>query len=450
MNRSILIIICDFLLLSLLTFSTDLTKVAGGDDTQPVKTEIAPKQTENSGKDLAAVMKLALTDEQKNRNQLQEQLAKAREITGQQQALLNERDQQSRQLQQQYLTAQANLKNLNQQLQSASADATTSKEKLALTEAEAQRQAAEAAALKQQLDQLAKNNAAIEAEKQQLASQLHFAGEKVSLMQQQVQSERDQNIRLAESFKALATNSSALTQEIRDNRALAPNTIFSTFITNQIEASINGTRPGIFGTANDTSATKTVLVTDGTNIFALCHVQDTPLVFRDPGTDWDTLTGTLGRDSTQVPIHSLSFDQQDPRVVFMPVTAAEARQLDTKVYQLSSDPYKFQDAVIIGAQADYYGECNFQMDPAMPQYLKLDRSLLKGLFGKFNPSRGDFVFSRSGNLLGVMVNGTYCLVLRNFPATATFPFGQNLHTLHTGNTLSEFYFQIFQSPMKLQ
>ena len=29
MNRSILIVICDFLLLSLLTFSTDLSKVAG-------------------------------------------------------------------------------------------------------------------------------------------------------------------------------------------------------------------------------------------------------------------------------------------------------------------------------------------------------------------------------------------------------------------------------------
>ena len=29
MNRSILIVICDFLLLSLLTFSTDLSKMAG-------------------------------------------------------------------------------------------------------------------------------------------------------------------------------------------------------------------------------------------------------------------------------------------------------------------------------------------------------------------------------------------------------------------------------------
>ena len=55
--------------------------------------------------------------------------------------------------------------------------------------------------------------------------------------------------------------------------------------------------------------------------------------------------------------------------------------------------------------------------------MKLNRSLLKGLFGQFNPSRGDLVFSRTGELLGVMANSTYCMVLRNFQrAAATFQF----------------------------
>jgi hypothetical protein len=30
----------------------------------------------------------------------------------------------------------------------------------------------------------------------------------------------------------------------------------------------------------------------------------------------------------------------------------------------------------------------------------MDRNSLKGLFGKFNPSRSDLVFSRTGELLG--------------------------------------------------
>jgi hypothetical protein len=467
MNRSILIVICDFLLLSLLTFSTDLSKMAGDNEgAQPTaKVEVATNLVESSGKDLAAVMKLALNEEQKNREQLQAELTKAREAAQQQQALLSQRAQEAQQLQQQqanlqqqFAAALANVKNLNQQLQSSSAEASLSKEQLAAKETEVQKQSALAASLQEQLGQLAKSNQAAQVEKQQLANQLQLAeverraaGEQVALMQQQVQAERAENLKLAEGFKTLATDSSALTQEIRENRALAPNTIFNDFIANQVQASFVASRTGFLGMdAGKSKATQTVLVTDGMNIFALCHVQDTPLTLWDPGTDWEGLTGTLRRNTTQVPIRSLSFDLQDPRVVFMQVTPAEARQLGGNVYRISSDPYKFQDAVLVGAQQGYYGECNFQMDLDTPQYVKLDHSLFKGLFGKFNPSRGDLVFSRSGELLGIMVNSTYCLVLRNFAAAATFRFGQDVSTEHTGDTLSRLYSDVFQLPLKLQ
>jgi hypothetical protein len=82
--------------------------------------------------------------------------------------------------------------------------------------------------------------------------------------------------------------------------------------------------------------------------------------------------------------------------------------------------------------------------------VKLDHNLLKGLFGKFNPSRGDLVFSRTGELLGIMVNNTYCLTVRNFAAAATFTFGQDLHNQHTGGTLSQLYGYVFQLPLRFQ
>jgi hypothetical protein len=72
------------------------------------------------------------------------------------------------------------------------------------------------------------------------------------------------------------------------------------------------------------------------------------------------------------------------------------------------------------------------------------------LFGKFNPSRGDLVFSRSGDLLGIMVNSTYCLVLHDFAAAATFRFGQDVSAEHTGDTLSRLYSDVFQLPFRLQ
>jgi len=450
MNRSILIVICDFLLLSLLTFSTDLSKMAGENEgAQPgVKVDVAPKPSDTGGKDLAAVMKLALNEEQKNREQLQAELAKAREAAQKQQA----------DLQQQFAAAQANIQILDQKLQSSSAEALMSKEKLAAMEAEVKKESDLAAALQQQLAQLAKNNQIAQDEKQKLAGQLRLAQvekraatERAALMQQQVQAERAEKAQLAEGFKALATNSGALTQEIRENRALAPNTIFSDFVTNRVQARLLASRSGMFGMdASKSKTAETVLVTDGANIYALCHVQDTPLTLWDPGTDWAGLDGTLVHNQAQVPIHSLSFHIQDPRVVFMPVTQSEARQLGCKVYPISSDPYKFQDAVLVGAQEGYYGQCSFQMDLNTPQYVKLDRNLLKGLFGKFNPSRGDLVFSRTGELLGIMANSTYCLMLHDFTATATFQFGPDVRAQRTGGALSRLYSYVFNLPLRLK
>jgi hypothetical protein len=444
MNRSILIVICDFLLLSLLTFSTDMNHMADESTPPPTKVVVTINPVANPGNDLTAVMKQALEEERRNQEQIRQQLAEARTAAGQQQTQLSRRDQENQQLQQQFAAAQANVEKLNLQLQD--------------NTARAQQQSELAAALRLQLEQFARTNQLAQAEKQQLSNQLqlaevqaHAAAERAAIMQQEVQVQQAENARLAEGFKSLATNSSQLTQEIRENRALAPNTIFSDFVSNRVEAGIFAWRTGFFSmdTTKD-KKTGSVIVTDGTNYFALCHVQDTPLTLWDPGTDWDKFAGTLAWGGAQASIRSLSFAQQDPRVVMMSVTRADAQKLGCKIYRLSADPYKFQDAVLVGADEGYYGECAFQVEPSTPQYVKLDHNLLKGLFGKFNPSRGDLVFSRTGELLGIMVNNTYCLTVRNFAAAATFTFGQDLHNQHTGGTLSQLYGYVFQLPLRFQ
>jgi hypothetical protein len=72
------------------------------------------------------------------------------------------------------------------------------------------------------------------------------------------------------------------------------------------------------------------------------------------------------------------------------------------------------------------------------------------LFGKFNPSRGDVVFSRGVDLIGIMVNGTYCLVMHNFATAATLTFAPDVREEHTGTTLARLYDNVFQLPLQLQ
>jgi hypothetical protein len=477
MNRSILIVICDFLLVSLLVFSSvDIDKAADDGQTRPVQTTPTTNRVA-SGSDLAAVMKLALADEQKQRNLLLSELEKTRataserekqlqtyaqqlQSTEQQKASLEQQktalEQQQTELQQQFTSAQTNIQNLSQQVRASSTDATISKEKLAAMEAELRKRAAEAAALQQRLASLAQSNQAVLSEKQKLATQLQVAEvekrhatEQVVAMKEQVQVEREEKAKLAEGVKALATNSTQLVQEIRENRPIAPNTIFDEFTANRVSASFSAFRSGLFDT-NKRKATGTVLVTDGVNTFALCHVEDTPFTFWAPGTQWESLTGTLARDPAQVSVPAISFHFQDPRIVFMPVSPADARKLAGKVYRISNTPFKFQDAVLIGANEGYYGECRFEIDLSAPAYLKLDRNVVKGLFGKFNPSRGDLVFSKTGELLGIMANSTYCLLIKNFDAATTFSFGPDVRAQKTGDTLAALYNIVQQFPLKLQ
>src|ERR1041384_3057235 len=113
MNRSILIVICDFLLLTLLTFSTDLSRI--NDEDAPRTVEV------DNEKDITAVMRQALNKERQDRAQLQAELAKTRA----------EADERAKQ----FAATQMNFDKLNQQIQTNSTEAQVSKEKLAALEA---------------------------------------------------------------------------------------------------------------------------------------------------------------------------------------------------------------------------------------------------------------------------------------------------------------------------
>jgi hypothetical protein len=476
MNRSILIVICDFLLVSLLVFSSpDINQVTDAGSARTMKMEVSNTNPPDSGKDLAAAMRVALDEESKKRQELTTELAKSKEAANEEQALLDERarqvegyqlqlrtreqesallQQQQASLQQQYSSAQASIQTLNQQL---TTETQVSRDKLAETQDQLRKEAEQAAALQKQMTELAQSNQAVMTERQQLATQLQVAEvekksatEEAARMQEEVKVERDEKAKLAAGVQALASTSGQLVQEVKQSIALSPNSIFDDVITNRIQASFTVSRPGVFGDASKHKDTQTILVTDGTNTCALCHLQDTPLQFWNPGIDWAGLAGTLSGNLTVQPIRSMSFDAEDPRVVLVPVNQGDIRQLGSKVFKISTDPYKFDDAVLIGARNGYYGECRFQIDLSTPQYVKLDHNFIKGLFGKFNPSSGDLVFSKNGELLGMMVNDTYCLMIHQLDAAATFQFGDDVRNQHTGQTLARLYSVVQDMPFKLQ
>ena len=498
MNRSILIVIADFLLVSLLAFSS-FDKLPG----EPPKGQMQPKrafESVNGNQDLVGVLKGALEDERRVRDQLANELTQTQESVREQQNQVVERekqnqamqqnlqakDQQSRRLEQerlmllqQFAAAQTNLQTLQQQLKATAAGAQMSQQKLELVEAQLRKEQERSALTQQQLARLETTRKALEQEKSKLAEKLvvtetekRATGEKLAMLQGEVQTVRTEKAqilqhadklaegvttlaqssdKLADRVSNLVQSSGELTKEVREYRPMAANAIFNQFATNRVHAKFHAFRTGMLGLdLSKHRETETVLATDGTNAFALCHVEDTPLALWSPGTEWEKLAGTLDHRAVPVAIDKVSFYLLDPRVIMIPVTAAQAQQLGTTVYPIAADPFKFQDAVLVGGKEGYYGECKFQIDLTTPQYVKMDRSLFRGIFGKFNPSRGDLVFTKTGELLGIMANSTYCIVMHNFTPSATIQFGDDVRSQNTGEILSRFHRQIMQLPLKLQ
>ncbi len=480
MNRSILIIICDFLLVTLVAFS-NLDAPQTEPSTGPVP---APKAT--AAQDVMGSLKMALEDEKQSREKLTTDLQNTRQnLQTQQEALaqreaevkkfqdnLRKTEEQARQIEQQrtalseqFTSAQSSLKDVQSKLQAASTENLVSKEKLESLQNDLKRREEEAKTLQSRLGDLEKNHQAAIAEKQQLTAQLQVSEAEKRLTREQVQQLRGEvasvqqekakiqetTAKLVDNVGTLATNSTQLTQEIRDNRALAPNTIFAGFQTNRITTTFKAMRTGVFGRAVEKDkATQSILFSDGAQTYALFHVEDTPLMLWNPGTDWNKFTAVMSHGPTAFSAVRVSFVAQDPRVVVIPIGEAQAKQFGIRIYKTPADPFKFQDAVIVGANEGYYGECKFQIDTSAPQYVKVDRNLLKGLFGKFNPSRGDLVFTKTGDILGVMVNGEYCALLNKIVPSRTIMCGEDVTGQQTGQLLSQLYDRVFQMPLKLQ
>lgn len=475
MNRSILIILCDFLLVTLVAFSN-----FDAEKSPPVQARPpGDARTTDGNPDLVGTLRLVLEDEKQSRERLasnlqstEQALAEREKMVRQFQENLRQTEAQAAQIEQQRAAlaqqaaaAQASLAEAQSKLAAASTENLLTKEMVEALQADLKRREQESQVLQEKLVATEQAVQAAQAEKQQLTAQLQVSEAEKRLTREQIAElrgtvavEREEKAKIQEYTTVLATNvatlalkSDELKQEIREFRPLAANAIYSQFLTNRLTAQFSAGRSGLFGRGiNRDKTSQGLIFTEGTQTYLLLHVDDTPLALWNPGTDWDRLQVVLSRGPVAFSGVRLSFLAEDPRVVVIPVGQAQARQLGVRVYPAAADPFKFQEAVIVGANEGYYGECKFQLEPTMPQYVRLDRSFVRGLFGKFNPSRGDLVLTKTGELLGIMANSEYCVLLNRVTPSRTIQFGNDISSQHTGQILSQLYDRVFQMPPRLQ
>ncbi|MBI2496931.1 MAG: hypothetical protein HYV75_03040 [Opitutae bacterium] len=462
MNKTLLLIMCDFMLLNLLA----LTRWEKAEPSHTQLDSAAPRAAVNApaiNADMVELMRISLEDEKTAREQLAGQLASTQGSLTEREKNLAALATQKAQAENALAATQASAKELEQRYTASAQEAFLSKEQLAKLQreleerkAEAERQQAELArmermnaAARQRIENLSVAVRVAEQEKQLIAQNLTEARQQVEVERLERAKVQEQTTQLAQGVGQLAEKSGELSQEIRQNRPINPNLIFTEFLANRVETKLTARRPGLFSpTVRDKDA-QTILVSDGDRVYALMHMSDTPFVLSEVATDYDQVTGRLVRGTFNAPLAELQFLRLDPRVVVAPIDASLAALMGAKIYPLAKEPFKFPDAVLVRADDGRYGETPFRIDASNSSYVKLDNRIVTRLFGEIAPKRGDLVFSKTGDLIGLMVNNEYCAVLGNFTPAYTLKTGDNPEP-KTSTILGEAYTRLQRLPLKLQ
>lgn len=470
MNKTLLLILCDFLLLTLLALTRWETAEPPRPKQPPVPELAANAVTKDQ--DLVEVMRQSLADEQSARDEIAQRLAQT-------DAALAAREQSLTQVQAERAAVAATLAetqrqaaDLGKKAGAAAQEAALTKEQLAQIQrelaekqAEAERQRRELAAREKQLSDAQRQLGETQKQNQMLTMAVVVSEqekknlrETAATLKSQVELERTERLKvqeaasqLAQGVGQLAEKSGELTKEIRDHRPINANILFSDYVSNRVTAAFTATRKGFLGQARSDRESHTVLVTDGRQVYALLHIADTPFALGEYGVDWESLAVELSKSgAARNAAGTVNFLQHDPRIVTLPVDPSQAAALGAKVYPLATDPFKFPEAVLIDGGGRGYGEVGFKLDPADPGFVQVDNRFFKRLVGEFSPKRGDLVLAKTGELLGIMVNNDYCALLKDFTPARSIQAGPDIKAQGTGALFDSLIARVRAMPPKLQ
>jgi len=462
MNKTLLLILCDFLLLNLLAL-TRWEKAEPARAKQPPVPEMSANAV-TKDRDLAEAMKQSLEDERATREQLAQKLQNVQSSLSTREQNLAKVESERAQLSTNLAETQKTAQELTAKVQAATQDASMTREELARLQKELEQRRAEADRQQQQLAAYEKSQAEAREKIENLNVAVKVAEQEKALLRDtaetlktQVVAERQERLKvqeattqLAQGVGELAEKSGALTKEIRENRPVNANVLFNDFLQNRVTTNFTAVRSGLFGPATRQSSASTLLVTDGVKIYALLHYSDTPFPRTENTYNWQKIHVEFNHGSYRSEAKEIQFLSVDPRVVVVPVDTEQATALGVKVYPTALDPFKFPEAVLVSGGGKGYGEVGFKLDSANPGYVRVDNRFFKRLFGDFAPSRGDLVFSKTGEILGIMVNSDYCAIVNNFLTAKTVATGDNISEQNASATLNEINSRVLALPLNLQ
>ena len=234
---------------------------------------------------------------------------------------------------------------------------------------------------------------------------------------------------IEEQTKAIAETTDKIGGLIEEAQPLSPNTIFTTFRTNQVNLTFKSEVRGVLGgVADKTYNIPATLAQDGQAVYAVCLAKDTPFQSNRLNS-LNKVTGTINGSGRSFPLSQIGFSAHDPRVLIIPVPQQVAA--NAKPFKVDPKPDRFPKSILIDPAAQSFGEVALQLYPKNVNYFEFKTGLLRSIAGEFNAGKADYAFSQAGYLLGILVNGVHAVHLPNLEIPNRINIGGQFNPVRT-------------------
>lgn len=438
MNKTLLIIICDFLLISILALVEFKPEV---------KTEVVDEEAlrDEAAEEMLELLQLSLEHESAQRSEVENALDNVQEELEETSEVLEEREkaiedvstslqQREAELEQEKSSKEQLASRLDETLSSLEM---TVEEKAALQQSlqqneerarrlqdELQSQQELAASRNAALEEARQNLEQLETEQQQLSTQLQIRDTEKQMLEQnlvtaraevqraRVEAERaqQQTENLAAGVTELAASSSEIKEQIRQGQPLSLNAIYKQFEDNRVFLRFRWKEKAFLGTNERQIALQTIMVNTPSGIQAVFATANTPL--GDPRNNSE-IEAFLSIGSRSFAVKEIGFYGENRHVAGIRVQPSIAEESNLRVFPISNDPFRFSSAVLVSDDQELYGEIPVRVPPGETGFLEVESRLFNRLFGEFSPTAGDYVFAMTGELIGVMTKGNRARMLDN-------------------------------------
>ncbi len=282
-------------------------------------------------------------------------------------------------------------------------------------------------------------NRAIEAEKRALSTQLEVAATKTKIYEENLKraqtliniekAEKEKMFTHAEKLSAnvsnLATTQKTLSKNIDNLRPQTASETFEKISPLFVSVAFKFSEGGILGRKNASKKIQVLPIKIGSRTFIFFDAKASPLKFTKDAEAPDALDIVVQANNKIFAPETLFLAKgtRETLAVELPADFIQANKSIPLVAK--QETFRFSDCIVVNPETKYYGQAPFMANFTNKQYAKLDVGVIESIFKTFSPSTNDIAFARSGEALGILTSSSDLFIPRDLQSERTLSLGKS-------------------------